>query len=79
MTITEILNEDFLIETVIKTSGGYKIKREDGKLMPKIYKSLKGAIRVILGMKSKGGFYNLSKEEQSKRINNYIKKHNLKK
>jgi hypothetical protein len=75
MTILEVLNEDLLLETLVKVTGGWKIKKEGGGIMPKTYSSKRAAVRVILGMKSKGGFYNLSKEEQNKRINSYLKNH----
>jgi len=69
------LLESYLIEMIIKVKGGYKVKSHiTGKVYPKLYKNKRDAISRILGMKSKGGFYNKSKEEQEKMITKYLKR-----
>lgn len=73
MTFTSIL-EDYLIEMIIKVKGGYKVKSHTtGKVYPKLYKNKRDAAIRILGMKSKGGFYNKNKKEREKIITKYLK------
>ena len=74
--ISEVLNE--IVEkrgrkwfVVSHKTPGKLIGRNQG------YPSKKKAITALLGMKSKGGFYNLPRKEKNKRIRSYRKKHNI--
>ena len=73
--IREILNER--IEKrgrkwfVISHKHGGIIGRKMG------YRSKNKAIGALLGMKSKGGFYSLSRKEKNKRIRSYKKNHGI--
>lgn len=79
MTIKEVLKEDTLLEMVRKIGNRYYVlsHKHPGKKLGKKegYTSRRAAIAAILGMKSHGGFYNLSPEEKKKRISSYMKNH----
>ena len=69
-----------LFEYIEKRDGNFfVVSHKTGKTIGKKvgYKSKNKAIRALLGMKSKGGFYNLSRWQQFKRIRSYKKKHRV--
>ena len=77
----ESLLEELLLEFVRKRNGKYYIHshKDPSKIIGKKngYSSLRGAVRGLLILTSRGGFVNLSKEEQNRRIENYIKNRHL--
>ena len=78
MKISEILTEGLLLEYVKKEGSKYYIysHKTGKKIGRKVgYTSKKEAVAALLGMKSRGGFYNLSSSEKSKRIKSYNKNH----
>jgi len=75
MNISNVLDDYLLLETIEKCKGGFKVRLETGELLPKIYKNKRTAAARILGLKSRGGFYNKPKREQEKMITNYLRRH----
>lgn len=81
MTFREIINSQLLLETVRKIGDRYyvyshedpnkRLGRKEG------YASANQAIAAILGMKSKGGFYNKSTKIKQAMIRAYKKRHGL--
>ena len=84
MNFTDILkdlNEDlYIIEFIYKDDENYKIKsHKSNKILGKKdgYNKKKDAIKALLGLKSKGGFYNKTPREQEKMIKSYITNHKM--
>ena len=79
MKIDEILNEELLLEFIKKIGNRYYVysHRDPNKRLGRKegYATRGEAAGAILGMKSKGGFYNLSSQEKRKRIRNYLGDH----
>lgn len=73
------LNENlYIVEFICKDDENYKIKsHKNGRILGKKdgYSNIKDAIKALLGLKSKGGFYNKTPREQHKMIKNYITNH----
>ena len=78
MYIIEYLITNLLNERIEKRDNKYYlVSHNTGNIFGKKdgYKNKRSAARAMLGAHSRGGFYNLPKKEQRKRIRNYLKKH----
>ena len=67
-TIVEMVKKQGTKFFIYSHRTGKKIGRGEG------YSSKKKAVAGLLGMKTHGGFYNLSSSKKSKMISNYIKR-----
>jgi hypothetical protein len=83
MTFDSVLDEELLLEYIVKRGDKYLVysHKEPNKVIGKKigYGTYSGAVRALLTMTSRGHFRTLTPEKQSQLVKNYIKTHGKRK